>query len=125
MAGKILVVDDDDLVLGSIVRLLKRQGYEAHQFADGLGAYSAIETGSYNLAIVDLRMPKLSGLELMARIRNREKERGWPRLPAIIMTGGSDEWNPSHLVELELDAFLEKPYKIDELIALVKRHILD
>ncbi len=78
----ILVVDDDISVRTIFSSFLKKEGYRVTAVKDGSEAVKAIDEGSFDLALVDLRMPWLDGIEVLGSIKNRK-----PQIPVIIYTG--------------------------------------
>ena len=68
MRPRILVVDDEARIRRALERLLRRDGHEVVQAADGLEALEKCRQESFNLAVVDLLMPRMGGLELLARM---------------------------------------------------------
>lgn len=111
MQAPILVVDDDSSVRGFVQRVLEECGYAV---ALALHAYHALEilshlNGAVRLVLTDVRMPGLSGIELLQRVRAR-----WPELPCLCMTGYADEH--ATLAGLVPPCpLLRKPFSMDEL----------
>ena len=83
----VLCVDDDSLFLDSLNRLLTRRGYRVARFSDAAQALDAVDALSPRLAIIDVRMPGLDGLEVTRRLRARFQD----RVPVVLLTAlGSD-----------------------------------
>jgi two-component system response regulator FixJ len=110
----ILIVDDDSAVWRSMKRVLERAGFETV-----LGKESASEaialTENYGLALLDINLAGMNGVKLMSRLKESR-----PNLPFIFVTGGDHAGHARHLQEGSSLRFLSKPYKNDELIAIVK-----
>ncbi len=104
--GKVLVVDDDALVLRSVMRLLASCRFEPVPASDGPAALALLQEGhaSFAAVLVDLIMPEMRGDQVYAEIRHR-----WPELPVVVMSGYSDG---SVLQQLESQgaAVLRKPF---------------
>ena len=119
MQVPILVVDDDSSVRGFVQRVLEGHGYRV---ALALHAHHALDVlaqlnGAVRLLLTDLRMPGLSGVELLQRVRSM-----WPALPCLCMTGYAEEHAAlSGLVPP--CPMLRKPFTMDELAAAVARAI--
>jgi eukaryotic-like serine/threonine-protein kinase len=117
---RILVADDDDDFLQAVRLFLTLQfpSSEVECVNDGVGALQAIDRKVPSVAIVDLRMPGLDGLELTRLLRARNSS---ATMPIIILTacGGPDEWR--RLAALGADRFLVKPVVMDDLVVLVRR----
>src|SRR6476659_1077832 len=82
-AARILVIDDEDQVRGSMVRLLQRLGYDATGVEDGEAGLRHVRSNPTDLVITDMQMPGKSGLEVLLELRALE-----PGLPVIAMSGG-------------------------------------
>src|SRR5689334_397270 len=82
---RILVVDDEPDVLGFIQQLLEKKGYDVDTATSGTEALAIVAEKAPALLITDLRMPELDGIELLARIREQDRE-----LPGIVLTAAGD-----------------------------------
>lgn len=114
----VLVVDDDEAVATVLAGLLKQDGYEAEAVASGPEALKRIDDLPPALVITDLRMPGMSGFELMQALQQRI-----PELPVAVITAYGN-------VEVAVDAmkrgaidFLTKPFEREAVIALAKRYV--
>jgi two-component system C4-dicarboxylate transport response regulator DctD len=117
-AARILVVDDEEQVRGSMVRLLQRLGYDAAGVEDGEAALRHVRAHSTALVITDMQMPGKSGLELLLELRALD-----PRLPVIAMSGGDSSKQLDLLGSAGLlgaVAVMLKPYTVDELVMAVR-----
>lgn len=101
-AARVLIIDDDRSVVLLLKTLLERRGDQAVVAVTGKDAVQAIDQGSYDLILIDLHLPGSDGLELAAAARRRD-----PSVGAIVMTAYAP---PPHR-SVELDGFLEKPFK--------------
>lgn len=115
----ILVVDDDETTRGVIIDALRESGYfNTREVENGLQALSLLNTSSFDLIISDLKMPGMSGLELLARIKHFDFS-----TPVIIITGyPTIDLTVSAMKEGAVD-FLTKPFKIDDLIFKVNLYL--
>jgi DNA-binding response OmpR family regulator len=122
MAEKILVVDDEPDVGGTIVAVLRASGYEADMRNDSVAALELISGGSYDLIISDIVMPALNGIQLLTLIKAQD------HAPEVIMVTG---YSSRELAETALEhgafAYVEKPFDVEELVdrtkqALWRRH---
>jgi CheY-like chemotaxis protein len=71
MAKRILVVDDDEMVLMALEELLKPEGYQVQTVSSGTEALQKLEEGGYDLLMLDVIMPEMDGYELCKRIREK------------------------------------------------------
>ena len=113
--GTVAVVDDESGVLESVGRALEREGYRVRRFSDGAEAWEAFEESMPDLAILDILMPRMDGLELCRRLRSRSEA-----LPIIFLTSKDEEFDKVLGLELGADDYLCKPFSIRELLARVK-----
>ena len=116
-AARILVIDDEEQVLGSMVRLLQRLGYDATGVEDGEAGLRHIRANPTDLVITDMQMPGKSGLEVLLELRALH-----PELPVIAMSGGDSSKQLDLLGSAGLlgaVAVMMKPYTIEELTAAV------
>jgi DNA-binding NtrC family response regulator len=101
-----LVVDDEELVRDLTVLVLRRAGYEVVSAASARQALELVETHSIDLIVSDVVMPDLTGVELLAEMRERR-----PDLPVVLMTGGSpDPERTTNALELGACAIVFKPF---------------
>ena len=113
--GTVAVVDDEAGVLDSVGRALEREGYRVQRFSDGAEAWEAFEDSLPDLAILDILMPRMDGLELCRRLRSRSET-----LPIIFLTSKDEEFDKVLGLELGADDYLCKPFSMRELLARVK-----
>lgn len=113
---KILVAEDEPLMLMAIEAKLKNLGFEVAVVPDGQQALNVLETFSPNLIITDILMPYLSGLELIGIIKSKN-----PTLPIIVLSGLGEEETVLEAFNLGADDFLTKPFKPSDLEVRVKR----
>ena len=108
---RVLVVDDEELVRDLTVLVLERAGYDVVSAASARQALELLEAHSIDLVVSDVVMPDLTGVELLAEMRER-----WPDLPVVLMTGGSPEpERTAKALELGAAGIVFKPYSHAEL----------
>jgi len=106
--GKLLVVDDEELVRESVTAILSAMGYSVVQARDGLEAlilYQALR-GEIMLVLMDVQMPRMDGLSAAQLIKNVD-----PNARIIILSGSGGHYSKS----AEVDAYLPKPFRVKEL----------
>lgn len=109
--ARILVIDDEEIVRISCERTLVPEGYEIDTAASGKEGLERLEKGEYDLVLVDLKMPGMSGIEFLVNIKSRR-----PEQKVMIMTGYD---TVEHIVEAISSGaahYLEKPFTPDTLI---------
>lgn len=115
MTQLIAVVDDEETLRETVGFALRREGYRVDPFPDGLTAWRSFERGLPDLAILDILMPQMDGLELCRRVRALSE-----RLPILFLTSKDEEFDKVLGLELGADDYLCKPFSMRELLARVK-----
>src|SRR5207302_256515 len=115
MRQTIAVVDDEETIRETVAFALRRDGYDVVTFADGGAAWDVVKDKLPSLAILDITMPRMDGLELCRRLRARSDT-----LPIIFLTSRDEELDRVLGLELGADDYLCKPFSMRELAARVK-----
>lgn len=115
---RLLVTDDDPIQLRAAARLLKTLGHTGALATNGQMALDLLARQTFDLMLLDLRMPVLDGLETLARLRPRH-----PALPVVLVSGDDLRGNWSFYRDAGADACLVKPLDIDSLSALLQRRL--
>jgi DNA-binding response OmpR family regulator len=113
---RILVVEDDESVRVLNTQALKRSGYEVEAAEDGAAAWEALNNASYDLMITDNVMPRVTGVELLKKLRSSRMA-----MPVIMATGTLPEAEFTRYPWLRPAASLVKPYTIAEMLRTVKK----
>ena len=111
---RLLVVDDDAGYSGYVAALMRRLGFAVASAADGEGALAELAVRSYDLVIIDMEMPGITGLDVIARIRDNDQIRG---IYAVMLTDHSDLNNKLTALAAGFDDFLSKTASQAELEA--------
>lgn len=114
---KIFVVDDERDIVELLTYNLQKEGYTVDSANNGKDALKKIQTNTYDLAILDLMLPDLQGIELCNIIRNNPSTSD---LPIIILTAKGEEIDRVIGLEMGADDYITKPFSPRELIARVK-----
>lgn len=115
---KLLVVDDEAPLRSVIQKELGRLGYEVQSATDGEAALRCLEEAAVDVLLTDIKMPRMDGLELLRRVRER------PNPPEVIMlTGFATIETAIEAMKLGAYHYLTKPYRITELDALVQQAV--
>ncbi len=115
---KILVVEDEPKVASFIKKGLEQSGYEVDIAADGEEGFEKVRTGSYQLVLLDLMLPKVSGWDLIPIIRKHN-----PTLPIMALTGRGSVEDRVRGLNLGCDDYLVKPFAFTELLARVQAQL--
>lgn len=113
-AKRILVVDDEELVLRSLRRILIASGYEAQVAASGSEGLDLARQNPPDLILLDLSMPGMDGLAICRELRQ------WSTAPIIVVSARSEERFKVHALDLGADDYLTKPFGADELLARIR-----
>ena len=108
--ARILIVEDEE----KIARFVAHEGYEVDNSADGRGGIEAALADDYDLVLLDLMLPQLSGLEVLRRLR-REKS-----TPVILLTARGDVMDKVAGLDAGADDYVTKPFAIEELLARIR-----
>lgn len=115
-----LVVDDDEGARTSVAWALEADGFAVRTASDGLEALDAVAQQRPDLLVLDLSMPGLSGLDVLARIREQEARTTIDPLPVIVLSGRTSETDRIGGLDLGADDYLVKPFSPGELAARVR-----
>ncbi|EFH92701.1 response regulator transcription factor [Finegoldia magna] len=102
----LLVVEDDKMIREGICEFLSEFGYKTYQAEDGKQAISIFENNEINLAILDIQLPYINGLEVLKKIRETSD------IPAIMLTAFSDEEYKINAFTSLADGYIEKPFSL-------------
>jgi DNA-binding NtrC family response regulator len=116
MSARILVVDDEEIVIRSCLRILEGNGYEIDVAHDGHDALRKVESNTYDVMILDIMMPNLGGLEVLRRVKETH-----PDIDVIMITGLSQIDTAVQAMKLGAFDYISKPFEPDELKLVVQR----
>jgi DNA-binding response OmpR family regulator len=116
--ARILIVDDDDAIRSTLKAILEDEGYLIDLAVTGREAIKKTEETSYNLALLDIRLPDMEGVELLKLMRDTV-----PKTRKIMVTGYPTVQNAVTALNNSADAYLLKPVDIEELLATVAQQL--
>jgi len=114
MAARILVVDDERPLVESIRFALQREGHEVAEALDGVRALELARSGRFDLVVLDVMLPGMSGFEV-CRLLRQESD-----VPILLLTARSDETDRVVGLDLGADDYITKPFSMRELMARVR-----
>src|SRR5712692_6758212 len=114
---RVLIVEDDKDIVELVRYNLEKEGYQVAAAGDGLGALAQVKKAAPDLVILDLMLPKLSGLEVCREVR---RDTALNRLPILMLTARGDEADRVVGLEIGADDYVTKPFSPRELVARVK-----
>ena len=116
----ILIIDDDKSILRFFTRILQKREYETETAETGEEAMEKISNRSYDLALIDVKLPDIDGIDLLKRIVPTN-----PNMIKIVITGFASIENGVTALNSGADAYLVKPVKLDELVKIIREKLKD
>ena len=117
MGKRVLIVDDEPIIVISLEFLMKREGLEVRVASDGEAALAAIEEETPDLLLLDVMLPKLSGFEVCQRLRADPRYRD---VKIIMLSARGREPDQQKGLALGADLYVTKPFSTKELVAQVQ-----
>jgi two-component system response regulator ChvI len=119
MHQKIALVDDDQNILTSVSMALEAEGYNVDTYPDGVAALQGMGSHPVDLAVLDIKMPKMDGMELLGEIRKTDQ------MPIIFLTSKDDEVDELMGLRMGADDYIKKPFSqrllIERIRAILRR----
>ena len=120
MPRTIALVDDDQNILTSLAFALEAEGFKVRTYKDGAAALDGLGRQPADLAVLDIKMPRLDGMELLSRLRQKGN------LPVIFLTSKDDEIDEMLGLRMGADDYIKKPFSqrllIERIRAVLRRH---
>ncbi len=116
MAFRVLIAEDEEITLKHLVAILKGEGYEVSGTHNGLDALQKIEQENFDLLITDIKMPGMTGMELLPVVKSK-----YPETEVIVITGFGTIGSAVEAVKKGAVDYITKPFDLDELIIKVKK----
>lgn len=117
-AGSVLVVDDAPQICKALSDVLTASGYAVRTAPSGERALQIMDTAEFDLIITDLKMSGMSGMDLIARVKERA-----PHVPVVILSGFGDMDDVIGAMRAGIADYLKKPFSIDEVLEVVRREV--
>ena len=114
MASRIALVDDDQHIITSVSLMLEAEGFDVDTYSDGEQALIGLRRRPAELAILDIKMPRMDGMELLAKIRENSQ------LPVIFLTSKDDELDEALGLRMGADDYITKPFSQRLLLERVR-----
>ena len=119
----IALVDDDRNIVSSVSLALESEGYRVNSYLDGLEALTGLKNMPADLAVIDIKMPRMDGMELLAKLRE------YSSMPVIFLTSKDDEVDEMLGLRMGADDYIKKPFSqkllIERIRALLRRSSID
>ncbi|MEM8905483.1 MAG: response regulator transcription factor [Actinomycetota bacterium] len=110
----VLVVDDEDSIVDALALGLRREGFRVHVAQDGTEALTLFDTAQPDLVLLDVMLPKMSGIDVCRELRKRSK------VPIIMVSAKGSEIDTVVGLEVGADDYVTKPYRLRELVARMR-----
>lgn len=112
--GRLLVIDDEEDVREMLEFILSAEGFDVATVDGGVAAVELARVRRFDLAITDMRMPGMNGIETLLALKQRD-----PRLEVVVVTGYASEQTAAECIRLGAYGYLRKPFEIGELRPLI------
>jgi DNA-binding NtrC family response regulator len=116
--ARILVVDDDENIRKVLITILEDEGYNVESAETAQKAIKMTERETYNVALIDIRLPDMEGIELLTKMKDTT-----PKMRKIIITGYPTLQNAVEAVNKGADAYIMKPFNMDRVLATIKEQL--
>ena len=115
----IALVDDDRNIVSSVSLALESEGYRVNSYLDGVEALTGLKNMPADVAVIDIKMPRMDGMELLAKLRE------YSSMPVIFLTSKDDELDEMLGLRMGADDYIKKPFSqkllIERIRALLRR----
>jgi DNA-binding NtrC family response regulator len=116
--ARILVVDDDESIRKVLATILEDNGYSVDTAKNGKEAVKKSKVKFYNLALIDIRLPDIEGIQLLTKMRKTT-----PKMRKIIITGYPALQNAIDALNKSADAYIVKPFDMDKVLETIKEQL--
>lgn len=116
--ARIIIIDDDESIRKILTTILEEEGYEVDTANTGKEAIRKTNEKVYNLALIDMRLPDIEGIDLLLKIRDIT-----PRMRKIIITGYPTIQNAMEAVNRQADAFILKPFDMEKVLQTIREQL--
>ena len=116
--ARILIVDDDENIRKVLIAILEDKGYNIEAVGTAREAIKKTDKKFYNLALIDIRLPDMEGIDLLTKIRDTT-----PRMRKIIITGYPTLQNAVEAVNLGADAYIMKPFDVERVLSTISEQL--
>jgi two-component system KDP operon response regulator KdpE len=114
MASRVLVVDDEPNIIGTLAPLLRRQGYDVVSVMTGRAAIEAVERDKPDVIVLDLGLPDMNGVDVCGEVRRSST------VPIIVLSARGTEGDKVRALDAGADDYVTKPFGTEELLARVR-----
>ncbi|MGQ9530133.1 MAG: response regulator [Candidatus Bathycorpusculaceae bacterium] len=116
--ARILIVDDDENIRKVLTAILEEEGYIVDSAETAKRAIEKTKKGFYNLALIDIRLPDMEGIELLTKMKDTT-----PKMRKVIITGYPTLQNAIEAVNRGADGYIVKPFDMDKVLATIREQL--
>ena len=116
--ARILIIDDDESIRRVLATILEDEGYVVDSAETGKKGIEKTETAFFNLALIDVRLPDMEGIELLGKIRDTK-----PKMRKLIVTGYPTLQNAVAAVNKGADAYIMKPFDVELMLQTIREQL--
>lgn len=113
-----MVVDDDEGIRKTLLRILEKEGYAVESVDNGKQAIEASKKWSFNIALIDIKLPDMEGIKLLEKLKDAE-----PKMVKIIITGYPSLKSAIEAVNRGADGYVLKPFDVSKLLAMIDKQL--
>lgn len=113
-----MVVDDDEGIRKTLLRILEKEGYAVESVDNGKQAIEASKKWSFNIALIDIKLPDMEGIKLLEELKDAE-----PKMVKIIITGYPSLKSAIEAVNRGADGYVLKPFDVSKLLAMIDKQL--
>jgi DNA-binding NtrC family response regulator len=117
--ARIIIIDDDESIRQVLKTILEEEGYVVDTADTGKEAVLKTSEKAYNLALIDIRLPDIEGIDLILKIKDTT-----PRMRKIIVTGYPTIQNAMEAVDRQADAFILKPFDVERVLQTIREQLM-
>jgi len=117
--ARIIIIDDDKSIRQVLKTILEEEGYAVDTADTGKEAVLKTNEKAYNLALIDMRLPDIEGIDLILKIKDTT-----PRMRKIIVTGYPTIQNAMEAVNRQADAFILKPFDVERVLQTIREQLM-
>jgi len=118
-SARILVIDDDESIRKVLTTILEDEGYTVDTAKNGKEAIKKSKANFYNLALIDIRLPDMEGINLLTKMKDTT-----PKMRKIIVTGYPSLQNAIQAVNRGADAYLLKPFDMEKVLETIRDQLI-
>ena len=123
MAKRILIIDDEELITKTLLKLIKKEGFEPTVAKCGEEALEKIKLQDFDLIVSDVRMPGMDGIETIRQIRAYLMQNNKPPVAEIVITGFANEESYKQALQLKVRDYIFKPFDMKQFIDIIKKNL--